>query len=135
MQALKDCGGDARKTQALIADGRLAVLAGEDHMIFTTLCQGGQGAIAASAHLHPQAFVAMFDALRAGDLATARRWHHRLAPMVAALFAEPNPGPLKAQLAVLGQIEGGVRAPMTAPGAGTLAALGAAWQQVTEGAA
>jgi 4-hydroxy-tetrahydrodipicolinate synthase len=131
---LKDCGGDARKTQALIADGRLAVLAGEDHQIFTTLCQGGQGAIAASAHLHARRFVELFDALQAGDLPRARRLHHALAPMVSALFAEPNPGPLKAQLAALGQIGPALRAPMTPASAPVAAALQAAWRGVDQGA-
>jgi len=51
--AIKDCGGNAAKTQALIADGRLAVLAGEDAQMFTTLALGGHGAIAASAHWAP----------------------------------------------------------------------------------
>ena len=129
VRGLKDCGGDPRKTQALIADGRLAVLSGEDHNIFTTLCQGGQGAIAASAHLHPRGFVEMYDAVQAGDLPRARRLHHALAPMVAALFAEPNPGPLKAQLAALGRIGPALRAPMTAASAPVAAALHAAWQQ------
>lgn len=113
IRAIKDCGGDARKTQALIADGQLAVLAGEDHQIFTTLCQGGRGAIAAAAHLHPQRFVAMAEAVRSGHLDAARALHHALAPMVGALFAEPNPGPVKAVLAALGQIGAAVRAPMT----------------------
>ncbi|KQU75970.1 MULTISPECIES: 4-hydroxy-tetrahydrodipicolinate synthase [unclassified Rhizobacter] len=129
VRGLKDCGGDPRKTQALIADGRLAVLSGEDHNIFTTLCQGGQGAIAASAHLHPRRFVEMYDAVQAGDLPLARRLHHALAPMVAALFAEPNPGPLKAQLAALGQVGPALRAPMTAASAPVAAALREAWQQ------
>lgn len=129
VRGLKDCGGDPRKTQALIADGRLAVLSGEDHNIFTTLCQGGQGAIAASAHLHPRRFVEMYDAVQAGDLPRARRLHHALAPMVAALFAEPNPGPLKAQLAALDQVGPALRAPMTAASAPVAAALREAWQQ------
>jgi len=51
IHAIKDCGGDARKTQALVADGRLQVLAGEDAQVFTTASLGGAGAIAASAHL------------------------------------------------------------------------------------
>jgi 4-hydroxy-tetrahydrodipicolinate synthase len=135
VRGLKDCGGDPRKTQALIADGRLAVLSGEDHNIFTTLCQGGQGAIAASAHLHPRRFVEMYDAVQAGDLPRARRLHHALAPMVAALFAEPNPGPLKAQLAALGQIGPALRAPMTAASAPVAAALREAWQQAGVSAA
>ena len=124
IRAVKDCGGDARKTQALIADGRLAVLAGEDHQIFTTLCQGGHGAIAAAAHLHPQRFVEMAVAVRSGDLPAARALHHALAPMVAALFAEPNPGPVKAVLAALGQIGPTVRAPLTPA---SPAATAAAW--------
>jgi 4-hydroxy-tetrahydrodipicolinate synthase len=111
--ALKDCGGDARKTQALIADGRLAVLAGEDAQVFTTLCQGGAGAITASAHLQPRHFVTMVEAVKAGRLAEARAWHHHLAPLVAALFAEPNPAPLKAVLATLGFGSATVRAPLT----------------------
>jgi 4-hydroxy-tetrahydrodipicolinate synthase len=117
VRGLKDCGGDARKTQALIADGRLDVLAGEDHQIFTTLCQGGSGAIAASAHLHPGEFVALYHAIRAGLWHEARSLHHALAPLVEALFAEPNPGPLKAVLASLGGIAPTVRAPMTPAGA------------------
>ena len=113
IRALKDCGGDARKTQALIADGELDVLAGEDHQIFTTLCQGGRGAIAASAHLHPQHFVALYEAVKGGRWEHARALHHALAPLVQALFAEPNPGPLKAVLAALGRIGPSLRAPMT----------------------
>jgi len=120
VRALKDCGGDVRKTRALIADGALAVLAGDDHRIFATLCEGGAGAIAASAHLHPQRFVAMAQAIRAGRLSDARALHHALAPLVDALFAEPSPAPLKAVLARLGAISGGddggiggaLRAPM-----------------------
>ena len=65
IRAIKDCGGDADKTRALLADGRLQVLAGEDAQIFATVAQGGAGAIAASAHLRTERFVA-------GDRAPAR---------------------------------------------------------------
>ena len=115
IRAVKDCGGDAHKTQSLISDGRLQVLAGDDHNIFTTLCQGGSGAIAASAHLHPERFVALYDAVQRGDLAAARALHHALAPLVHAAFAEPSPGPVKAGLADLGLITPHLRAPMTQP--------------------
>lgn len=110
--AIKDCGGDARKSQALIADRRLAVLSGEDHLIFTTVVQGGAGAIAASAHLHPRLFVAMYRALTEGRLEDARVIHHALAPMVQALFSEPNPAPLKAVLAMRGRGHAMVRRPL-----------------------
>ena len=129
IRAIKDCGGDARKTQALIADGQLNVLAGEDHQIFTTLCQGGSGAIAASAHLHPQRFVALYEALRAGRLIEARTLHHALAPLVNALFAEPNPGPLKAVLAAHGRIGPTIRAPMMTAGVDAVRAAQRAYAQ------
>lgn len=110
--AIKDCGGDPALTMQLIADGRLAVLAGDDLQIFTTLCLGGAGAIAASAHLRPDLLVKMARHIGAGELAPARKIFYALRPMMELLFAEPNPAPVKAALAVLGLIEDGVRAPL-----------------------
>jgi len=114
IRAVKDCGGDSGKTLALIADGRLAVLAGEDLQIFSTVAQGGAGAIAASAHVHAERFVTVLDALARSDLDAARPVWRSLLPMIEAMFAEPNPGPLKAELARQGLIGPELRAPMTA---------------------
>ncbi|SDC51437.1 4-hydroxy-tetrahydrodipicolinate synthase [Cupriavidus sp. YR651] len=111
--AIKDCGGNARTTQALIADGRLAVLAGEDDQLLGTLALGGQGAIIASAHCRPDLFVAIWRAVAEGRLAEARRLFHALMPLVQALFAEPNPGPVKALLARQGWLRDALRTPMT----------------------
>jgi 4-hydroxy-tetrahydrodipicolinate synthase len=113
IRAVKDCGGDAGKTQALIADSRLAVLAGEDLQIFSNVAQGGAGAIAASAHLHTERFVAVLQALARGDLDTARVQWRPLVPLIELLFAEPNPGPVKAMLARQGLMSAELRAPMT----------------------
>jgi len=126
IQAIKDCGGDAEQTRALIADGRLAVLAGDDDNIFATLCMGGAGAIAASAHLLPEHFVSMVSALRADRLADARRLYHALTPLTHALFAEPNPSVFKALLAQQGWMLNELRAPHTpATAEGTRRALAA----------
>lgn len=124
VQAVKDCGGDARKTQALIADGRLAILAGEDTQVFTTIAQGGAGAITASAHLHPQLFVEMHRALWECRMDRAREIHHAVAPLVHALFSEPNPAPLKAVLEKLGRSPATVRKPHMRA---TFAAANEAW--------
>jgi 4-hydroxy-tetrahydrodipicolinate synthase len=88
------------------------VLAGDDHMVFTTLCQGGAGAITASAHLHPKLFVAMLQAIAVGQWLDARKIHHALAPLINTLFAEPSPAPLKSLLAHLGRMSSTVRSPM-----------------------
>lgn len=112
--ALKDCGGDAAKTAALIASGALQVLAGEDAQIFSTLAQGGAGAIAASAHGHTSRFVQVVQAIARGDLGQARTLWQPLLPWIAGQFAEPNPGPIKGWLAAHGQMQAELRAPMTA---------------------
>ena len=117
IRAVKDCGGNAAKTQALIADGRLAVLAGEDTQMFTTLASGGHGAIAASAHWQAPRFVELMELLRVGDLPAARRVWQALLPWVEACFAEPNPAPLKAVLAHAGWMCNELRAPMMAASA------------------
>jgi 4-hydroxy-tetrahydrodipicolinate synthase len=111
--AVKDCAGSMETTLALIRDGRLQVLAGNDIEMFSTLCAGGAGAIAASAHVRPRAFVAMQRALADGHLADARERWHTLVPLIAALMSEPNPAPVKAALAQLDLIRDELRPPMT----------------------
>lgn len=111
--ALKDCGGRVDQTEALIADGRLQVLCGNDNEWFSTRCLGGAGAIAASAHLRTDLFVAFDAALARGDLATGRALWRRLKPLTVALFDEPSPAPVKALLAARGECANELRAPMT----------------------
>ena len=121
--AIKDCGGDAAKTAAMLADGRLQVLAGEDLQIFSTVAQGGAGAIAASAHLHTERFAAVIKLLTQGNLAQARALWSGLPELIEALFAEPNPGPVKALLAHHGLMHNELRRPMTEARADSLERL------------
>lgn len=110
--AVKDCGGDLGKTLALLADGRLAVLAGEDLQLFSHLALGAAGAISASAHLHTERFVRLARALGEGRLDEARTLWHQLVPAIELLFAESNPGPVKAALSATGMIGDELRPPM-----------------------
>lgn len=110
---VKDCSGELDHLQALVSDGRLAVLCGDDHRILASLCLGAAGAVAASAHLHPQRFVALQAHVEAGRLAQARALWEGLWPLTIALFAEPSPGPLKATLAPLHELAASLRPPMT----------------------
>ncbi|MGJ7506897.1 4-hydroxy-tetrahydrodipicolinate synthase family protein [Variovorax sp. GT1P44] len=113
IRAIKDCGGDMAKTRALIADGRLQVLAGEDAQMFGTVAEGGAGAIAASAHLQTERFVSVLRLLREGRLEDARAQWRPLLPLIETLFGDANPGPLKAVLANEGWMQDELRAPMT----------------------
>jgi 4-hydroxy-tetrahydrodipicolinate synthase len=109
---IKDCGGDLAKTLALLHDGRLQVLAGEDLQVLAHLAHGGKACISASAHLHPQRWVRMVQCMRSNHLDEAQALWRELVPLIETAFSEPNPGPLKAALAIQGFGSSCVRAPM-----------------------
>jgi 4-hydroxy-tetrahydrodipicolinate synthase len=111
--ALKDCGGRVEQTEALIVDGRLQVLCGNDNEWFASRCLGAAGAIAASAHVRTDLFVAFDQALARGELARARALWRHLGPLTRALFDEPNPAPVKALLAHRGECANELRLPLT----------------------
>jgi 4-hydroxy-tetrahydrodipicolinate synthase len=110
--AVKDCGGSQKSTMALIAETELDVLAGDDQQILATLCLGGTGAISAAAHIRPDWYVRIAQLVKAGDLDQARALFYRLLPLIELLFEEPNPGPLKAALSMMGEMRNEVRTPM-----------------------
>ncbi|KAB0495621.1 4-hydroxy-tetrahydrodipicolinate synthase [Pseudomonas vancouverensis] len=110
--AIKDCGGNLANTLALLNSGNVDVLCGEDNQIFNALCLGAKGAIAASAHVHPELFVQLCQQIRDGRLAEGRATFFRLLPLINSLFIEPNPAPVKTALALEGLIGDELRAPM-----------------------
>ncbi|ASW53938.1 dihydrodipicolinate synthase family protein [Plantactinospora sp. KBS50] len=120
-------GGIDADTVALLADvpPGFAVLAGDDVFVSALLALGGHGGILASAHVATAEFAALVRAWRAGDAARGRALGHRLAPLSAALFAEPNPAVVKAVLHAQGRIATpAVRPPLLpASAAGTATAL------------
>ncbi|MFY9513235.1 MAG: 4-hydroxy-tetrahydrodipicolinate synthase [Rubrivivax sp.] len=121
--AVKDCSGDRAAAEALLADGRLSLLAGNDDELFDQLARGAVGGITATAHLATADFVALQRAIAAGQLAPARALWRRLAPLARAAFAEPNPAPLKAALARQGWMAEVLRAPMQPASPATAQAL------------
>ncbi len=126
--AIKDCGGDLGLTMQLIADGKLAVMAGEDQQTLSTLCLGGVGVIAASAHIRPDLFVRLHALVKEGKLDEARRVFYRLLPMIQLAFREPNPAPVKAALAMMGKMSDELRAPMQA----ATPAIREAWKPILQ---
>lgn len=81
-----------------------SILGGDDALISPLLALGAHGGILASAHLATRRFASLATAWSAGDAATARGLGRRLAPLSAALFAEPNPTVIKAVLHAQGRI-------------------------------
>jgi 4-hydroxy-tetrahydrodipicolinate synthase len=68
------------------------------------LALGADGAILAAAHVCTSTYASLVSLWRRGEADAARALGHRLAPLSAALFAEPNPAVIKAVLHRLGEI-------------------------------
>lgn len=81
-----------------------AVLAGDDMFASPLLALGAAGGILASAHVRTGEFADLVAAWRAGRTGQARDLGHRLAPLSAALSAEPNPTVIKGVLHAQGRI-------------------------------
>ena len=99
-------GGVDQDTVLLMADlpHDFAVLAGDDVFASPLLALGAAGGILASAHLCTSEFAGLIAAWHAGKAARASELGHRLAPLSAALFAEPNPVVIKGVLHAQGMI-------------------------------
>src|SRR5215475_10571893 len=112
-------GAVDRDTMLMMAErpAGFRVLAGDDLYVSPLLALGADGAILASAHVRTAEFARLVSLWRDGRAAEARTLGHQLAPLSAALFAEPNPAVIKAVLHRLGEIPSpAVRLPLLAAG-------------------
>lgn len=99
---------------ALVGD-RISLLSGDDMLYAMHVMHGARGGILASTPLLPRFWVELHELLEKGAFAEAIAEHRRLLPIFRALFAEVNPGPMKAVMADLGQPIGAVHLPLMSP--------------------
>jgi 4-hydroxy-tetrahydrodipicolinate synthase len=88
------------------------VLSGDDAYTLPLMAMGGKGIISVISNVAPADMSAMVDAFEAGNLAKAKALHHKMIPLIDALFIETNPVPVKAALGMMGKISYEVRAPL-----------------------
>lgn len=99
------------------------LLSGDDNLALPSMAVGASGLVSVAANVLPQAFKALVDASLSGRMDDARRLHHRLLPLMDALFHESNPIPLKAALSHLGLAGDTPRLPLMPAGPATRARL------------
>jgi len=114
---VKDAAANMNQTMALLAATRqmskkFYVLCGEDALTFSSLCLGGDGAIAAVGHVIGKELHEMMQAFARGDYKAAQDIHFRTLDIVNALFIETNPVPVKTALEMMGQPAGTLRLPL-----------------------
>jgi 4-hydroxy-tetrahydrodipicolinate synthase len=102
---IKDCGVGLEHLDEVIANtsrDEFLYLTGEDSLLFEALTHGGDGAIFASAHLLGKEMKQMMHCMQQKKLSAALAIHRKIKPLIQALFAEPNPAPLKFALNEIG---------------------------------
>jgi 4-hydroxy-tetrahydrodipicolinate synthase len=111
---LKEASGDISQVAEVtrrVAD-RIALYSGNDDQIVPLLSLGGRGVISVLANVAPRDTARMVHAYLEGSTAESRNLQLRYLPLVAALFREPNPIPVKAGVELLGFAAGEPRLPL-----------------------
>jgi len=111
---IKEAGGNPdRVTQLRAALGkRFTILSGDDSLTLPFMSLGAQGVISVASNIVPRQVAELVRAAAAGDFAKARKIHDQWHPLFRDLFIETNPIPIKAALAMAGQIEEEYRLPL-----------------------
>jgi 4-hydroxy-tetrahydrodipicolinate synthase len=111
---IKEASGDLDQISAIVSacGDDFEVLSGDDALTLPIMSVGGKGVISVVANIVPNDVKAMVDAFNRRDIEGARKIHHKLAPLVKAMFYETNPIPVKTAMGLMGMISDEMRLPM-----------------------
>ncbi|MBI2895129.1 MAG: 4-hydroxy-tetrahydrodipicolinate synthase [Deltaproteobacteria bacterium] len=120
--AIKEASGSvlrAQKILELLGD-RLAVFSGDDAMTLAVLAVGGSGVVSVTSNVDPAAVAGVCTRWFEGRTEEARQAHFDLLALHEVLFIETSPGPVKAALALRGEIPSEIRLPLVWPSASSV---------------
>ena len=111
---VKEASANFKQIGEIIRDAPdgFRVWSGNDADILTIMALGGYGVVSVAAHLVGTQIAELMRAFVAGDNARAAEIHHRLMPLVDALFVTSSPIPLKYALNKIGMRVGPTRLPL-----------------------
>lgn len=111
---MKEAGGSAdRVTQLRAALGpRFVILSGDDSLTLPFMAVGAQGVVSVASNVIPRQVAQMVRSFATGKTQAALKIHRQWYPLFKDLFIETNPCPVKAALALMGQIEEEFRLPL-----------------------
>jgi 4-hydroxy-tetrahydrodipicolinate synthase len=111
---IKEAGGNADRVSQLRAalGPRFEIMSGDDSLTLPFMAVGAQGVISVASNVIPRQVAQMVNAFAAGKTGAALKLHQKYYPLFKDLFIETNPVPVKAALAMLGQMEEEYRLPL-----------------------
>ncbi len=112
--AVKEASGNLMQIMQIAAEKPegFLIISGDDGLIIPVMAVGGAGVISVAANAYPAEFRRITDAALAGDYAAANREHFRFLELIRLLFADGNPGGIKAVLSEMKIIENNLRLPL-----------------------
>lgn len=111
---IKEASGNLDQMGDIIenVDSDFHVYSGDDGLTLPLLAIGGRGIISVASHVVGKDMQQMVRAFEEGRHQEAAKIHRALLPLVRALFAQPNPSPIKYAMTKLGFDTLDVRMPM-----------------------
>lgn len=133
IRGMKEASGDLEQMARIIegTDEGFSLYSGDDGLTLPLLAIGGSGIVSVAGHVVGNEMQQMITAFKAGRIKEAASMHRSLLPVFDALFASPNPVPLKYALKKIGVDCGGVRLPLVGYG-DTHAAFDKVWNKFME---
>lgn len=114
---IKDSSGDLGEIQAYVdlVPPPFDVICGADHLAATALYSGARGIVSSISGVFPEPYIALCQAVQAGDHDAARRAQAAINRLVRALTQETHIPMLKEALKARGILGMGLRRPFVAP--------------------
>lgn len=112
---IKEASGNLDQMGDIIENvdsSKFKVYSGDDGLTLPLFAIGGAGVISVASHVVGNDMQLMLRAFEAGNHTLAAKIHRALLPLVRALFAQPNPSPVKYAMTKLGFDTLDVRMPM-----------------------
>ncbi|MCK1997531.1 4-hydroxy-tetrahydrodipicolinate synthase [Psychrobacillus psychrodurans] len=112
--AIKEASGNLDTMAEIIQNTpeNFSLYSGDDGLTIPVLSIGGAGVISVASHVIGNEMQTMIEKFNSGNVREAAKDHRSLLPIMKALFAAPNPTPVKSALNLKGIPVGGVRLPM-----------------------
>jgi len=122
---VKEASGNLEQIAKIISNTRedFLVWSGNDSETFPIMALGGCGIISVASHLVGNQIKQMIDSFLNGKIDEAAAIHHRLLPLVNAMFIVSNPIPVKYAVNQVGFRAGKPRLPLTEPDEKTAAII------------
>jgi len=111
---IKEAGGNTDRVSQLRASLGLkfTILSGDDSLTLPFMAVGAQGVVSVASNIIPREVAHLVQAFAIGKPSVALKLHDKFYPLFKDLFIETNPVPIKAALAMAGQIEEEYRLPL-----------------------